>query len=42
MEKSKVMIVGTRYKFSFYYKDLKLEEVKNYKYVGIDFSNNCN
>lgn len=38
LEKSKIIIVGTRSDFSFCYKELELEQVKVYKYLGIDFS----
>lgn len=38
LKKTKVIIVGTRSKLSFCYKGLELEQVKSYKYLGIDFS----
>lgn len=40
MKMSKVIIVCTRIKLSFYYNDLQLEELKSYKYLDIHFSDN--
>lgn len=38
LKKSKVILVDIRSKLFFFYKELELEQVKSYKYLGIDFS----